>query len=172
MACRKGPSRAQYCCRARRRRRPRKRRGSRRSCRPGKVTRNPFFNYLRWFRKKHCGWSAVKVAVEGAKCWCRMSDQQRSKFYREACKAPKFKKRRSCSSRRSRSRRRRRHRGGSSCGGRSRRSRSRRRRKSSCGGHRRSRKSSCGGHRRRRKSSCGGHKRRRSSGCHMRRATC
>ncbi|XP_044253793.1 protamine-like [Tribolium madens] len=166
MACRKAPSRAQYCCRTRRRRRPR-RRGCRKSCRPGKLTRNPFFNYLRWFRKKHCGWSAVKVAVEGAKCWCRMSDQQRRKFYQEACRAPKS-KRRSCSTRRkgrSCSRRRRKR----SCSRRrKRRSCSRRRRKRSCS--RRRRRRSCP--RRRRKSRCGHKRRRRSSSCHKRRSTC
>ncbi|CAH1376217.1 hypothetical protein MTP99_017586 [Tenebrio molitor] len=130
MACRKPPTRNQYCGKAKsKKRRHRRRRGKgRKSCRPGKVTRNPFFNYLRWFRKKHCGWNMIKVAVEGAKCWCKMSDQNRRKFYKEACSAPKMRRRRS--SRRSRGR--------SRCGGR-RHSRKRRRKSRS-----RSRSSACG----------------------------
>ncbi|ENN71260.1 protamine-like [Dendroctonus ponderosae] len=106
-------------CGKRSRRRSRRRRG--RKCRPGVKTKNPFLNYLRVFRKKHCRWPQSKIAVEGAKCWCKMNDQERHKFYKQACsmrKKGKGKRRR----RKSRSRGR--------CG--KRRRRSRRRKKKTC----------------------------------------
>ncbi|CAH1116116.1 unnamed protein product [Phaedon cochleariae] len=56
-----------------------------RCARPGRVTNNPFLNFLREFRKKHCGWSITKVAVEGAKAWCAMDPKSKEKYYREAC---------------------------------------------------------------------------------------
>nr|CAI5835926.1 unnamed protein product [Callosobruchus analis] len=52
----------------------------------GRKTSNPFLNFLRIFRKQHCGWSVKKVAIEGAKCWCKMTPEQKRKYYRQACK--------------------------------------------------------------------------------------
>lgn len=56
------------------------------SCRKGKLTRNPFFNFLRCFRIRHCGWPAKKIAIEGAKTWCKLTKAQRKIFYKEARK--------------------------------------------------------------------------------------
>ncbi|CAH1986853.1 unnamed protein product [Acanthoscelides obtectus] len=71
-----------------RRRSRSRRRSSRKSChRQGPITRNPFLNYLRRFRKKHCKWRVTRVAVEGAKCWCKMSRRDKQKYYAEACKS-------------------------------------------------------------------------------------
>ncbi|KAK9892419.1 hypothetical protein WA026_019869 [Henosepilachna vigintioctopunctata] len=64
------------------------------SCRPGKVTRNAFFNFLREFRVQHCEWHVTKIAVEGAKRWCSMSEAERKKFIELAKCAPKMKYRR------------------------------------------------------------------------------
>lgn len=61
-----------------------------------KVTPNPFFNFLRVYAMKHCGWSAAKIAVEGARKWCSMSSSQKAKFRRQACQAPKYSKKRLC----------------------------------------------------------------------------
>ncbi|VEN38894.1 unnamed protein product [Callosobruchus maculatus] len=78
-------------------------------CKEGRKTINPFLNFLRVFRKQHCDWPVKKVAIEGAKCWCKMSPEQKRKYYKQACKqqqkemkcreGPKGKKRysRSCS---------------------------------------------------------------------------
>nr|CAH7735588.1 unnamed protein product [Callosobruchus chinensis] len=44
--------------------------------RKGPITRNAFLNYLRRFKKKHCNWHVSKIAVEGAKCWCKMSSRE------------------------------------------------------------------------------------------------
>ncbi|KAG5874697.1 hypothetical protein JTB14_015428 [Gonioctena quinquepunctata] len=62
-----------------------------RCARPGPKTINPFFNYMRIFRKKKekCGWPVTRVAIEGAKCWCKMNQQDKLRFYREACKMRK-----------------------------------------------------------------------------------
>lgn len=121
-------------CRSRRRRR-------RSSCKMGKITRNPFFNFLRCFRSRHCGWSAKKVAIQGAKAWCKMSKSQRRVFYklakkRSKCKTGRLVIRTPCCKRRRRRRRR------SSCKPKRRRRscRRKRRRRSSC---RRKRRRSC-----------------------------
>lgn len=55
-------------------------------CRKGRVSNNPFLNFLRCFRIRHCNWSATKIAIEGARAWCRMSKCQRRKFYEQARK--------------------------------------------------------------------------------------
>nr|CAH7730419.1 unnamed protein product [Callosobruchus chinensis] len=52
----------------------------------GRKTTNPFLNYLRVFRKHHCDWPVTKVAIEGAKCWCKMTAEQKKKYYRQACR--------------------------------------------------------------------------------------
>lgn len=69
----------------------------------GPVTRNPFFNFLRDYRKKHCGKSVVEIAREGAKEWRSMSEQQKEQYIKSACLAPKTKRKaRRCSRKRER----------------------------------------------------------------------
>ncbi|CAG9863221.1 unnamed protein product [Phyllotreta striolata] len=83
----------------------RKRVKSKKKCmRPGPSTRNPFLNFLRVFRKQHCDWSITKIAIEGAKCWCKLSKEDKQKFIKEACRMQKSGKRRVKSRKRSRSR--------------------------------------------------------------------
>uniref|UniRef100_A0A023ECX1 Uncharacterized protein n=1 Tax=Aedes albopictus TaxID=7160 RepID=A0A023ECX1_AEDAL len=75
------------------------------SCRPGKTSRNPYINFLRDYRKKHCGLHPVEVIRQGACAWNRLSDQQRLPYIRTAFYRPI--RREPCSStrgRRSRSR--------------------------------------------------------------------
>ncbi|XP_057659876.1 protamine-like [Diorhabda carinulata] len=60
-----------------------------RCIRPGPKTRNPFLNFLRDVRKRHCEWSITKIAIEGAKCWCRMPKHEKQKYYNEACSMQK-----------------------------------------------------------------------------------
>nr|CAH7765500.1 unnamed protein product [Callosobruchus chinensis] len=69
------------------------------SCASRYRRRNAFLNYLRRFRKKHCNWHVTKIAVEGAKCWCKTSSREKEKYYAGACKSK-------CSSCRSRPHRR------------------------------------------------------------------
>ncbi|XP_055845060.1 protamine-like [Episyrphus balteatus] len=57
--------------------------------RPGKVTRNGYFNFLREFRKTNCGLSAVETVRQGAKKWRSMSQKDKSKFIEMAKSAPK-----------------------------------------------------------------------------------
>ncbi|KAK9695047.1 Protamine and protamine like [Popillia japonica] len=56
---------------------------------PGPVTRNPFLNFLRDYRKKHCGKTVVQIARDGAKEWRCMSEQQKEQYIKSACLAPK-----------------------------------------------------------------------------------
>lgn len=39
------------------------------SCRPGKLTRNPFFNFLRIYRQQNCHLKTIEVARQGALKW-------------------------------------------------------------------------------------------------------
>lgn len=51
-----------------------------RLCKPGKVTRNPFFNFLREYRAKRCGQQQRLIVHDGAQIWNRMSFQERCKY--------------------------------------------------------------------------------------------
>lgn len=51
----------------------------------GPTSINPFLNFMRVFRRKRCGWPVSRIAVEGAKLWCRMRCQDKKRFYRQAC---------------------------------------------------------------------------------------
>nr|CAH7721050.1 unnamed protein product [Callosobruchus chinensis] len=44
--------------------------------------------------KKHCNWHVTKITVEGAKCWCKMSNREKEKYYAEECKSKRSRPRR------------------------------------------------------------------------------
>lgn len=46
----------------------------------GKITRNPFFNYLRLVRIKHPGVRAPDIAVIGANGWNHMTEEEKRPF--------------------------------------------------------------------------------------------
>lgn len=54
----------------------------------GKVTTNPFFNFLREFRGKNGSLTVVEAAVQGANVWNRMSAEERSPYVKLACGHP------------------------------------------------------------------------------------
>jgi hypothetical protein len=58
-------------------------------CKSGKLTRNPFFNFLREIRPTLCGHSVVQVAIEGGKRWRTMTDSQKLTYYQDARKVPR-----------------------------------------------------------------------------------
>lgn len=60
---------------------------------PGEYTRNPFFNYLRQFRKTHCGLSMVEQAVQAGAEWRCMTNEQKQKYIVVAVGIPKRKRR-------------------------------------------------------------------------------
>ncbi|XP_001656475.2 protamine [Aedes aegypti] len=62
------------------------RRGS--TCRPGKKSRNPYINFLREYRKKHCGLHPVEVIRKGAREWNCLNDKQRLPYIRTAFYRP------------------------------------------------------------------------------------
>lgn len=41
--------------------------------REGRITRNPFFNFLRQFRKERCGLTILQIASQGAQQWRAMN---------------------------------------------------------------------------------------------------
>lgn len=70
-----------------------KSRKSRAKCaRPGRVTRNSFFNFLRDFRKKCCGKSMIQIAREGGRVWRCLKGKEKEKYVQMACSAPKMKR--------------------------------------------------------------------------------
>lgn len=46
----------------------------------GKITRNPFFNYLRLVRIKHPGVRAPDIAIIGANAWNHMTEDEKRPF--------------------------------------------------------------------------------------------
>lgn len=48
--------------------------------RGGPITSNGYLNFLREFRKKCCGLSAVETVRQGAKLWNRLSCKQKDKY--------------------------------------------------------------------------------------------
>lgn len=58
------------------------------SCKPGVYTRNPFFNFLREFRKMNCGLKVTEVAKRGAIEWHKLSAERKISFYKRSRKVP------------------------------------------------------------------------------------
>lgn len=55
----------------------------------GQVTRNPFFNFLRVFRKCSAGMSGKEIAVKGAEKWNAMDEKDKTKYIVQAFHTPK-----------------------------------------------------------------------------------
>lgn len=53
-----------------------------------KVVSNPFFNFLRDFRRQNSTLSVTEIATKGAKRWHKMSEEERRKYYRTSACAP------------------------------------------------------------------------------------
>lgn len=83
----------------------------RRTYKSGRVTRNPFLNFMRDFRKTRCGLKLTELTRKGAEVWRKMNNRQRSPYCHLARQAPKRrnrrKKRKTARRRRRRGRRRR-----------------------------------------------------------------
>lgn len=48
---------------------------------PGEYTKNPFFNFLREYRKTHCGLTIVEQAVQAGAEWRCMTKEQKAKYF-------------------------------------------------------------------------------------------
>ena len=53
--------------------------------RPGPITSNGYLNFLREYRKKRCGLTAVQTVVCGAKEWNCLSCAQKKKYRLMVC---------------------------------------------------------------------------------------
>ncbi|XP_030386863.1 protamine-like [Scaptodrosophila lebanonensis] len=77
--------------------------GKRKRCsKPGPVTNNGYMNFIRAFRKKHCGLQPKELIMNAARAWCRLSEQKKYRYRRMACKVIKscrHKRRRVCTGR-------------------------------------------------------------------------
>ncbi|KAF2886943.1 hypothetical protein ILUMI_19230 [Ignelater luminosus] len=55
----------------------------------GKITRNPFFNFLREYRSKNCGMTVIALAKAAGAIWRKMDATQREPYCKLAQSAPK-----------------------------------------------------------------------------------
>lgn len=55
----------------------------------GKVTRNPFFNFLRVFRRCNKNMSAKQLAIDGSRKWKTMNKEAKAKYIVQAFKTRK-----------------------------------------------------------------------------------
>ncbi|XP_036336974.1 uncharacterized protein LOC118747091 [Rhagoletis pomonella] len=58
----------------------------------GPLHRNPYLNFLREFRQRNCGLSAVEIIRRGAKEWNNMAKESKLRYIEEAFYAPKKRK--------------------------------------------------------------------------------
>lgn len=66
---------------------------------PGPVTNNGYLNFLRAYRRKHCGLKPKDLVMKAARAWCRLSECQKDYYRRQACKVTtscRHKRRRVC----------------------------------------------------------------------------
>lgn len=85
------------CPCAMKKKKPRRKRASckprRKKCfKAGVKTRNAYLNFLRDFRKTHCGLTPSQIVVAGAKVWNRMDMKCKLKYITMAVKQPKKKR--------------------------------------------------------------------------------
>ncbi|KAH8295071.1 hypothetical protein KR018_006675, partial [Drosophila ironensis] len=70
--------------------RRKKRACRRKKCsKPGPVTNNPYLNFVRAYRKKHCGLKPNDLIRKAARAWCRLSEEKKDVYRRMACKVTK-----------------------------------------------------------------------------------
>lgn len=58
--------------------------------RSGRITRNPFLNFLRDMRRNARGLSVTEVASKGAELWRKMDEQQKQPYHQLARQARKM----------------------------------------------------------------------------------
>ncbi|XP_005181509.1 protamine-like [Musca domestica] len=52
--------------------------------RPGPMTRNGYLNFLREYRQKHCGLTAVETVRQGAFAWNKLSQEEKNRYKKMA----------------------------------------------------------------------------------------
>ncbi|XP_067636598.1 protamine-like protein 99C [Eurosta solidaginis] len=90
--CRKKRRPKRRGCRKRRPRRRRCGRKRKRCMKPGPLTANAYLNFLRAYKRKHCGLSPQETVRKGARKWCSLSPECRRRYMRQACKMSKSKR--------------------------------------------------------------------------------
>ncbi|ALC39698.1 CG15510 [Drosophila busckii] len=66
---------------------------------PGPITNNGYLNFLRVYRRKHCGLKPNDLVLKAARAWCRLPEHKKDRYRRQACKVTKncrHKRRRVC----------------------------------------------------------------------------
>ncbi|EDW63672.1 protamine-like protein 99C [Drosophila virilis] len=66
---------------------------------PGPITNNGYLNFLRVYRRKHCGLSPKELVMKAARAWCRLPECKKDRYRRQACKVTtncRHKRRRVC----------------------------------------------------------------------------
>lgn len=49
---------------------------------PGPGANNGYLNFLRYYRRKHCGMKARELVVKAARAWCRLPEFKKEKYRR------------------------------------------------------------------------------------------
>lgn len=49
---------------------------------PGPITNNGYLNFLRMYRKKHCGLKPRELVMRAARAWCRLSECKKERYRR------------------------------------------------------------------------------------------
>ncbi|XP_041449786.1 protamine-like protein 99C [Drosophila obscura] len=52
----------------------------------GRVTKNGYLNFLRDYKKKHCGLSPRQMVSKGAKAWNGLTCKQKDRYRKMGCK--------------------------------------------------------------------------------------
>ncbi|KAM8715591.1 hypothetical protein ACLKA7_002612 [Drosophila subpalustris] len=68
---------------------------------PGPITNNGYLNFVRVYRRKHCGLKPKDLVMKAARAWCRLAECKKDRYRRQACKVTKscrHKRRRVCTS--------------------------------------------------------------------------
>ncbi|XP_046868756.1 protamine-like isoform X2 [Drosophila willistoni] len=53
------------------------------------VMNNGYLNFVRSFRKKHCGLKPQELIKMAARAWCSLSEYKKNRYRRKACKVTK-----------------------------------------------------------------------------------
>lgn len=71
-----------------------RRRKDKSGMRKGRITRNPFLNFLREYRKGKDSRKMTSVASQAANKWKRLSEAEKRRYRKQAARAPPEKRRR------------------------------------------------------------------------------
>ncbi|CAH0564045.1 unnamed protein product [Brassicogethes aeneus] len=55
----------------------------------GRITKNPYLNFMRDFRRNHGGMNIIDLTKQGAEMWRNMTEKQKAPYFAQAKQAPR-----------------------------------------------------------------------------------